>query len=86
MIPIDKNVPVPVPKTRQHGGLRGTKYNWNEMQPGDSFFAPGMFTDPKKGRPVMRTENGRKIHPDSTWMTRSVTEKGVAGVRVWRLS
>lgn len=72
-IKIDKNVPVP-------SGKRGpAAYPWDDMQPGDSFFVPGKTPKTLGGAVVTPKNRGMKIR------TRSVTENGVAGVRIWRV-
>lgn len=77
MIKIDKGVPVPVEGTR---GGRKTIYPWAEMQPGDSFFAP------RAKHANVNVNRVRKHVPNSTWTTRTVTENGIRGIRVWRLT
>lgn len=75
MIKIDKGVPMP--ETR---GKPNT-YPIRELEVGDSFFAPGKIRTGMTGTMrLIRLETGR------TFTTRSVTEDGIAGIRVWRLS
>ena len=63
---------------------RGTrKYPWAALEVGDSFFVP--IVDLPRGvaslnAPRPRLKNGFKI------ARRTVTEKGVKGVRVWRVA
>lgn len=73
---IDKGVPLP-PSARSP---RASKYPLRDMDVGDSFFVPGV--------PV-RNLSGRLINPARRLgykvATRSWSENGVAGVRVWRV-
>jgi hypothetical protein len=85
-ISIDKNVPVP--PASPYGGAP-IKFPWRDMVPGDSFFAAGYVTSVKRaknGEPSMNFNNGKKAHPGSKWMSRTVTENGVNGCRVWRVA
>lgn len=72
-IKIDHNVPPPV------GRIRG-KYPWNKMKKGDSFFAPTPFLGGIATAAAYRIGNGCKF------ITKTVTERGVKGKRVWRIS
>lgn len=73
MIKIDKNVPVP---RKPASGI----YPWHDLQPGDSFFAAGIKQPQISGATAfIRKKTGRKF------VTRTVTENGVTGVRVWRV-
>jgi len=84
-IKIDEGVPVP-PKAANRSGPH---FPWREMVPGASFFAAGYVQNPrgaKHGEPTVTVGYGKKIHPGSKWATRTVTENGVTGVRVWRLA
>jgi hypothetical protein len=69
-IKIDKHIPAP----EVHGN---TLYPWNEMEVGDSFFAPG------KSR---RTFNGamrrRMQHGTAKFIVREID----GGARVWRVA
>lgn len=75
-IKIDTGIPLPEPRGRI------AKYPWREMQPGDSFFVPGKAPSSFGG-----SKNGAcKSIPGSKWTCRAVTENGIKGVRVWRVS
>lgn len=80
-IKIDHDVPPPnVPGK--------TKFPWDRMKPGDSFFVEGYYTPGTRGRhgKCMSLASAKTQHPGSTWKTRSVEENGVSGVRVWRIT
>ena len=81
-VQIDKGVPIP---QRFSVGSR-PKWPWREMQPGDSFFAAGYTTKKTGAGKVMVCQNGSRIIPGSTWTMRLVTENGISGVRVWRVT
>ena len=68
-IKLDKGIPIPGAKKR------GSKYPWDEMHPGDSFFVEGA----PKGLYAQAAAHKIKI------TVRKVTERGKEGVRVWRL-
>ena len=85
-VKIDKSMPVP-PPYRSKG--RAAKWPWAEMQPGDSFFAPGYVhalaqrtVDKER---ILTVSGGKLTMPGTSWATRLVTEAGVRGVRVWRV-
>lgn len=86
---IDKFVDLPEIK---RGGLkpRVAIYPWAHMQPGDSFFVPGGASSHRDERPGLTKQitvaGPKKKYPDTTWAVRAVTEGGVNGVRVWRLT
>ena len=73
---IDKGVPL---LDRQR---KNTVYPWAAMEPGDSFFVAGA------AQPSISSCAGAVSRRRSGWRfaTRKVTEGGVAGVRVWRVS
>jgi hypothetical protein len=75
MIPIDKSVPLPRP--RPHNSV----YPWQQMDVGDSFFAPCE----KRGAVQSALSYAGKRN-GFKFATRTVTENGVTGVRVWRVS
>jgi len=77
MVKIEKNIPLPPNK-------RAQKWPWHQMDVGDSFFAPGYCTNPKKGK-LLSIQIGKKLVPNSFWVKRSAEENGIAGVRVWRV-
>ena len=69
---------VPIPASRR--GRQGIP--WKNMAVGDSVFAAGreQNTVAATGRLI-----GKKHSPRRKFVTRKVTEDGVAGVRVWRV-
>lgn len=70
-VKVDKNIPI----TPNRGGRGGTKYPFRKLEVGDSFFVP------KKSGGMHKAAHsvGIKI------ATRMVEEKGVRGVRIWRI-
>lgn len=64
-----------VPKER-----RNRKYPWHQMKKGDSFFTTATFIQGPAHSAARTIGNGCKF------ICRSVTEKGVKGIRVWRIS
>lgn len=80
-IKIDHDVPL----LRVHGN---TKFPWDRMKPGDSFFVEGYRTSGSRGRSGkhMSFDGAKKQHPGSTWKARDVEENGLSGVRVWRVT
>lgn len=72
---IDSSVPIP----DMHGGRGILKYPFPLMQVGDSFFVPGRNSQGVKGTINYWNRAGRKF------TTRTRTENGVYGVRVWRV-
>ena len=77
-IAIDKGVPLPA--------LKGGKgpvplYPWREMDVGDSFFVPEAKTPRITGNAA-----GVAKRTGFKFSVRAVTENGVKGVRVWRVS
>ena len=83
-VTIDKGVPLP-----GRSSVRGSRWPWRGMKPGDSFFAAGYVQAPTQRvgkEPVMNTSSPRQMCPGTTWATRLVTEDGVRGVRVWRVT
>ena len=77
MIKIDKGIPVP---PRMPRGAR-SKYPFLGMEVGDSFFVPGI--KPRQISP--RSCSARLRAEGAKFATRSVTENGVDGTRVWRV-
>jgi hypothetical protein len=80
---IDKGM---VPPPPQNGSGPAGKYPWPQMEAGDSFFVPF------DGRTRITVQSSiastghtwcRRHRPDLKAVTRSVTEDGVEGVRVW---
>lgn len=86
---IDKYVAIPTQRRAQLAP-RPTIYPWAHMQPGDSFFVPGgatAATDKRDGVKVqINTASAKKKYPGTTWAVRAVTENGVNGTRVWRVT
>ena len=84
VVKIDKGVPLP-----GRTSVRECKWPWREMKPGDSLFAAGYVQTiaQRVGKErIMNTYWGRQLCPGTTWATRLVTEDGVRGVRVWRVT
>lgn len=73
-IKIDKNVPFP-----QHL-LRQMKYPFDQMEVGDSFFAP--MQDPRNISGSVAA--AKKKHPKRGFTTEGRFEGNFFGVRVWR--
>jgi len=75
-ITIDKDIPIP---TKMQLGRR-SKYPFDIMDVGDSFFVPG-----RDGKSFGGTVTAaRKRYTDMSFEMRTVKEDGVVGVRVWR--
>lgn len=72
MIKIDKAVPLPPVNTGKN-----VKYPLRYMEVGDSFFVEGVT--------VSKLSGTLPPHKPKKFSTRSVTEGGVDGVRVWRV-
>jgi hypothetical protein len=89
-IQIDKYIAIPAPKRRLAAYKRPEKYPYSHMQPGDSFFVPGgrvSASDKRVGLTLNVTiHHVRKRFPGTKWTVRAVTENGINGVRVWRVS
>ena len=82
-IKIDKGVPVPAAFTAKE------KFPWLQMSVGDSFFAPNYAQAKhlrKNGEKPLSVTFPRTKVPGSKWVTRTVTENGIRGVRVWRVA
>lgn len=77
MIKIDKGVPMPTGAT----GRPPNRYPWVGMEIGDSFFVPG-----RKAATMGGTLASAKKTHGYICRCRTVTEDGVAGVRVWRVA
>jgi hypothetical protein len=75
MITIDKDKPMP-----NGFGVRG-KYPFAELDVGHSFFVPGKTTSGISSS----VANARTRMPGRKFVTNTVTENGVTGVRVWRV-
>jgi len=74
-ITIDKGVPIPKARSPRH------TYPLHDMKRGDSFFVPGKRPCDLSGA----LKNIRDQHEGWQFTSRSVTEDGVEGVRVWRI-
>lgn len=79
---IEQEVPIP---SRQSGSNNGRKYPFHIMNMGDSFFVPC-----SKGKTQARlqsniTTSANKLYKDRKFVTRQRVEKGVKGVRCWRV-
>lgn len=72
--PVDDHIPLPNDIGRR------AKYPWKEMAVGHSFFVPGMPDSIRKGLPSAAGRANIKI------ATRTVSENGVTGIRVWRVA
>lgn len=81
MIKINKRKPIP-PIDRKGAG-RPCKYPWREMGAGDSFFIPLNEASPRN---MARLAVQRRHRSGEKYVTRTVTEKGVKGTRIWRLN
>ena len=82
-IKIDKGVPMPSAFAAKE------RFPWLEMAVGDSFFAPNYAQSKhmrKNGEKTLSTTFPRTKVPGSKWVTRTVTENGIRGVRVWRVA
>lgn len=86
LIKIDKGVPLSAPPT----GPGSAKYPWRKMVVGDSFFVAGLRVGGGKSRSGntkgFSTSGGKNMVPGSKWCSRTVTENGIRGVRVWRIA
>jgi len=76
---IEKNIPIPGKK----GGNRNLRYPWDKMEVNDSVFITG-----KSQQTISHAakEWTRRNNLSKKFTTRIVTENGVKGVRVWRVS
>lgn len=82
-IKVDKCVPVPAALSAKG------KFPWLQMSVGDSFFAPNYVQAKhmrKNGEKTLTMAFPRTKVPGSKWVTRTVTENGIRGVRVWRVA
>jgi hypothetical protein len=75
MITIDKDKPMP-----NGFGVRA-KYPFAQLDVRDSFFVPGKTT----GGISSSVANARARLPGRRFVSSTVTENGVTGVRVWRV-
>lgn len=74
-ITVDKDVPLP-----EGAGMRGSaKYPWADMAVGDSFFTVTP-AEVVSGAIAVRRRKHKERHA-----SRTVTENGVKGTRVWRI-
>lgn len=86
--PVDHDLPLP-PKGESGALLRGCPFG--AMKVGDSFFipaAPPWGTKPNNisSKLSYAKRMWRESHPGQDFTARTVTEKGVTGVRVWRVA
>ena len=71
--PVDHNIPIPEPRGRH------AKYPWSLLKIGDSFFVQGQTSQTfGPARQYAQTRHGH------VYVSRTVTEAGTAGVRIWR--
>lgn len=80
---IEKNIPVPRQIRSAHSLY---KYPFHLLDEGDSVFIAKSYADPKSIRAALsnRTRQDRDLL-GRKFTTRSVTENGVEGLRIWRL-
>lgn len=79
--PVDKKVPLPQRLSRP----KRSKYPLEHLNVTDSFFVPHAKSTSFSGT----VQNFRLSHPDKAhwkFTVRTVTENGVEGVRLWRIS
>ena len=76
-IKIETGIPIP----KQKGT---SKYPFQSMKIGDSFFVPNIHVSALSGS-MINARNSMNA-PKAKWITRTVTENGVKGVRVWRIA
>ncbi len=79
LLPVDKGLPIPTNKTGGMGGKR--KYPFEEMDYGDSFFAPVPY---RTIHSAIWSRHNRPNNP-KRYTARKTTENGIKGVRVWRI-
>ena len=77
MITIDKDKPQPLGLGR--GAPR--KYPFDELTVGESFFVPGLKAADLSGS----IGAAKRRCPERNFSSRTVTENGVTGARVWRI-
>ncbi len=79
---IEKNIPVP-PQIKANSTIY--KYPFHLMDEGDSVFISKSYASPANVRAALsiRRRPGRDLH-GRKFTTRSYTENGVEGIRVWR--
>lgn len=69
---------IPLPNSGPRG--RKVKYPFRVMKPGDSFFVPNT----KSATVYQAARKAALACGDRKFVVRSVSERGVAGARVWR--
>ena len=79
---IDDGIPLP---ERPCNGGRKAKYPFDQMTVGQSFFVPADAARKGSVQGAAHTAN-KRFAGSRVFSTRSVTENGAAGVRVWRVS
>lgn len=67
---------VPIPDKRQPG--RPSKYPFDTMEIGQSFFAPGIK--------VRKVGNAARHYRPKRFRCRTVVENGIRGTRCWRVA
>lgn len=87
LYPIEKNVPMPLPKVRKTvaagGRTRSTlKYPLDKMKIGDSFFVSKAEC---KGNPHSKIQMYLARHPELMFSVRKEKKEKVDGWRVWRI-
>ena len=79
---IEQNVPIPPKASSRHG-----KYPFDQMQPGDSFFAPSKTpVDTQRLLAGLGNYWAKRHGGDAQFVTRRREETGQPGVRVWRVA
>jgi hypothetical protein len=81
---IRSNVPLP---TIQRGGGAGrvSKYPFDKLEVGQSFFIPGITTKSFASTINGQNRKGKNADPKRAFTVRTENENGVAGVGVWRV-
>lgn len=85
---IEANIPVPARVI----GTRSSKYPFENMQMGDSFFIAVNAANPEDNinrtarRAASAVNMARRALPDFKFVTRRATVNGVEGYRVWRIA
>lgn len=80
MIKVDKDIPIPKYWQR-------TMYPFANMKVGDSFFVPNMkkINGSTMSRKVTMAAYVYGWRHEMKFITRTVTEEGIVGIRVWRI-
>jgi hypothetical protein len=81
VIKIDKNVPIP-----SGAGKRTLIYPFEDMEVGDSFFAPGKTSDQLTNAGAhYRKKNGWGFSARNTEEIETGAEAPIKGARIWRM-